>query len=61
MSAWKSDQSVIIEIRGTQRSKNGSAVEKVVQKMNLQFGLKFRRWLDLFPASYSATPKLKVN
>ena len=51
----------IIEIRGTQCSKDGSAVEKVVQKMNLHFWLEFRKWLDLFPASYGATPQLQLN
>ena len=34
---------------------------KIVQKMNLHFGLKFRRSLDLFPASYGATPQLQHN
>ena len=36
-------------------------MEKVVQKMNLHFWLEFRKWLDLFPASYGATPQLQLN
>ena len=29
--------------------------------MNLHFWLEFRKWLDLFPASYGATPQLQFN
>ena len=36
-------------------------MEKVVQKMNLHFWLELRKWLDLFPASYGATPQLQLN
>ena len=31
------------------------------QKVNLHFWLEFRKWLNLFPASYGATPQLQHN